>query len=87
MCVCGAYLGAYLCCWKARVTGVAFFDYKRGQTGFAQNAIESSVRCSTSRVPPLSGATQLASSVAKLGSGCASAAGLGTNPRDDGALV
>jgi len=40
MCVCGAYLGAYLCCWKARVTGVAFFDYKHGQAGVVQNAIE-----------------------------------------------
>jgi len=27
-------------CSKARVTGVAFFDYKHGQTGVAPNAIE-----------------------------------------------
>jgi len=28
-------------CAKARVTGVAFFDFKHGQTGVAPNAIES----------------------------------------------
>ena len=27
-------------CSKARVTGVAFFDFKHGQTGVAPNAIE-----------------------------------------------
>jgi len=27
-------------CTKARVTGVAFFDYNHGQTGVAPNAIE-----------------------------------------------
>jgi len=27
-------------CAKARVTGVAFFDFKHGQTGVAPNAIE-----------------------------------------------
>lgn len=27
-------------CSKARVTGVAFFDYQHGQTGVAPNAIE-----------------------------------------------
>ena len=27
-------------CAKARVTGVAFFDYDHGQTGVAPNAIE-----------------------------------------------
>ena len=32
--------GAARVCPKARVTGVAFFDYKHGQTGVAPNAIE-----------------------------------------------
>jgi hypothetical protein len=27
-------------CSRARVTGVAFFDYRHGQTGVAPNAIE-----------------------------------------------
>jgi hypothetical protein len=27
-------------CSRARVTGVAFFDYQHGQTGVAPNAIE-----------------------------------------------
>ena len=27
-------------CRRARVTGVAFFDYEHGQTGVAPNAIE-----------------------------------------------
>ncbi len=33
-------LAAVRLCAKAQVTGVAFFDYKHGQTGVAPNAIE-----------------------------------------------
>jgi hypothetical protein len=36
----GATRAAVRLCARARVTGVAFFDFNHGQTGVAPNAIE-----------------------------------------------